>query len=50
MGLQISQQVIQNRAMRFFLDVSMRVPIVALQGEMGWVPMRVYTRLAVVRF
>ena len=26
-------QVIQNRAMRFFLNVSMRVPIVALQGE-----------------
>ena len=28
----------QNRAMRFFLNVSMSVPIAALQGEMGWVP------------
>ena len=33
-------QVIQNRAMRFFLNVStsMSVPITASQGEMGWVP------------
>ena len=42
-------QVIQNRAMRFFLNVNMNVPIAALQGEMGWVPMRVHIRLAVLR-
>ena len=42
-------QVIQNRAMRFFLNASMSVPIAALQGEMGWVPMRVHTRLDVLR-
>ena len=34
--------------MRFFLNVSMSVPIAALQGEMGWVPIRVHTRLAVL--
>ena len=42
-------QVIKNREMRFFLNVSMSVPIAALQGEMGWVSMRVHTRLAVLR-
>ena len=35
--------------MRFFLNVNMNVPIAALQGEMGWVPMRVHIRLAVLR-
>ena len=39
---------IQNRAMRFFLNVNMNIPVAALQGEMGWVPMRVHTRLAVL--
>ena len=41
--------VIQNRAMCLFLNVSMSVPIAALQREMDWVPMRVHTRLAVLR-
>jgi len=42
-------QVIQNRAMHFFLNVNMNVPIAALQGGRGWIPMRVHTRLAVLR-
>ena len=42
-------QAIQNTAMRFFLNVSMSVPIVVLQEEMSWVLMRFHTRLAVLR-
>ena len=42
-------QQIQNQAMRAFLGVGRVAPICALQGDLGWAPMVVYTKCEVVK-
>ena len=42
-------QQIQNQAMRAILGVGRVAPICALQGDLGWAPMVVYTKCEVVK-
>lgn len=41
--------IIQNRAMRYFLGVHRLTPVVAMQGDMGWLPMRFNRLLCMLR-
>ena len=41
---------IQNRASRYFLGVHKFTPIPALQGEMGWTPVRLRKNICILRF
>ena len=42
-------QQIQNQTMRAFLGVGRVAPICALQGDLGWAPMVIYTKCEVVK-
>ena len=42
-------QQVQNQAMRAFMGLGRNTPICALEGDLGWAPVAIYTKCEVVK-